>query len=75
MVMTLLDVLSLTTVSLHPNVVHLKAIDVMFQSIIDCLLQAGEDVMHEYKSQERQIIWWNHVCKEVHAAAREALLN
>ena len=57
------------------NVDDLKAIDVMYQSFIDCLLQASEDVMHECKTQESQVMGWNNVCKEVHTEAREAFLN
>ena len=46
------------------NVVHLKAIDVMYQSIIDCLLQASEDVLRECKTLASQPWGWNNVCKK-----------
>lgn len=57
------------------NIVHHKAIEVMYDAIIDALLQSGEDTMHECKTYENQIFGWNSVCKEVHATARDAFLT
>ena len=47
----------------------------MHESITDCVLQAGENMIHECKTHDNQILGWNDVCKEVHANAREAFLT
>lgn len=56
------------------SVAHRKAIDVMYKSIIDNVVQASDDIFHECKSHDNQILGWNDVCKEIHAEAREAFL-
>ena len=56
------------------NISHHKAIEVMYDSIIDNLVTASEEVKSECKSRDNYVLGWNEVCKEVHAEAREAFL-
>ena len=57
------------------NIAHQQGIDMLYGSIMDCLLDASADVLKECKVSDNQVLGWNDICKEVHAKARDAFLN
>ena len=54
---------------------HRDSIDRLHQSLIGCMVRAGETVFGTCRRRWRQIPGWNEFVQEAHSAAREAFLE
>jgi hypothetical protein len=53
---------------------HSAAIDKLYDDIVNCLVDAGNDLASSCKKGYKQILGWNEYCSEYHSEAREAFL-